>query len=75
MIIGLFTGFLQIIHLTERLLNFYLPPFTYEKVENRKKIGTILMREVLELFSPLAKAKKNIILSQKKTAILFPQKN
>ena len=21
-----------------------LPPFTYEKVENRKKIGTILMR-------------------------------
>ncbi len=32
------------------------------------------MREVLELFSPLAKAKKNIILSQKKTAILFPPK-
>ena len=23
------------------------PPFAYEKVENRKKIGTILMRDVL----------------------------
>ena len=32
------------------------------------------MREILELFSPLAKAKKNIILSQRKTAILFPPK-
>lgn len=29
------------------LKNFILPPFAYEKVENRKKIGTILMRDVL----------------------------